>query len=150
MISQQTEDVYTMLSKNNYCALFNTQLCRRWSNINPASVQCLVFAGMSYEIAVEKYIWVLILKALKYFCINPRDRRFLILKSSFINVLVSSFCFIWTHKLWVYDHYKYLYSYSAGIDCMDVYSRQILTSKVDPSAVRVRLFAKQENDNEFW
>ena len=38
--------------------------------------------------------------------------------------------------LWVYDHYKYLFSYtcySAEID----FRRQILTSKVDPRAVRV-------------
>ena len=33
--------------------------------------------------------------------------------------------------LWVYDHYKYFYSYSAGID----FTRQNVMSKVDPSAV---------------
>ena len=33
-----------------------------------------------------------------------------------INVLVSSFQFIWIPMLWVYCHYKYFYSYSAGID----------------------------------
>ena len=33
-----------------------------------------------------------------------------------------------------YDNYKYFYSYSAGID----FSRQNLTSKVDPRAVRVK------------
>ena len=40
------------------------------------------------------------------------------------NVLVCSFCFIWIPMLWVYDHYKYVYSFSAGID----FSRQNLTS----------------------
>ena len=33
-----------------------------------------------------------------------------------INVFVSSFRSIWIHILWVYGHYKYVYSYSAGID----------------------------------
>ena len=50
-----------------------------------------------------------------------------------INVLVSYFRFIWIPILWVYDQYKYVYSYSAGID----FRRQNLTSKVDPHAVRV-------------
>ena len=37
--------------------------------------------------------------------------------------------------LWVYGYYKYLYSYSAGID----FSRyQILKTEVDPRAVRVK------------
>ena len=35
--------------------------------------------------------------------------------------------------LWVYDQYKYFYSYSAGI-----YRRQILMTKVDPRTVRVK------------
>ena len=39
--------------------------------------------------------------------------------------------------LWVYEHHKYVYSYSAGIDFSesDVY---ILTTKVAPRAVRVK------------
>ena len=41
-----------------------------------------------------------------------------------INVLVSSFRFIWTPMSWVYGHYKYFNSYSAGID----FSRQNLPS----------------------
>ena len=44
-----------------------------------------------------------------------------------INVLVSSFWFIWIPMLswlWVYGYYEYFYSYSAGIDI----SRQDLTS----------------------
>ena len=42
--------------------------------------------------------------------------------------------------LWVYGHYKYFYSYSARIDFSRqnlMYRRQILTTKVDPRAVRV-------------
>ena len=50
-----------------------------------------------------------------------------------INVLVSYVRFIWIPVLWVYGHYKYIYSYSAGID----FRRQILTSKVDPRSVGV-------------
>ena len=53
-----------------------------------------------------------------------------------INVLISSSRFIWIPMLWVYDHYKYVYSYSAGIICRC----HILTSKVDPRALRVKLF----------
>ena len=41
-----------------------------------------------------------------------------------INVLVSFLRFIWIPMLWVYDHYTYFYSDSAGIDCR----RQNLTS----------------------
>ena len=37
--------------------------------------------------------------------------------------------------LWVYGHYEYFNSYSAGID----FRRQILTSKIDPRAVRVKV-----------
>ena len=37
---------------------------------------------------------------------------------------------------WVYNHYKYVYSYSAGID----FRRQILTTKVDPRTVRVKKY----------
>ena len=41
-----------------------------------------------------------------------------------INVSVVSFWFIWIPMLWVYGHYKYIYSFSAGI----VFIRQNLTS----------------------
>ena len=41
-----------------------------------------------------------------------------------INVLVSSFRFIWIPMLWVYGHYQYVDSYSAESD----FSRQNLTS----------------------
>ena len=41
-----------------------------------------------------------------------------------INVLVSSFRFIWIPMLLVYDHYEYVYTHSAGIG----FRRQNLTS----------------------
>ena len=41
-----------------------------------------------------------------------------------ITILVSSFWFIWIPVLWVYGHYKYFNSCSAGI----AFSRQNLTS----------------------
>ena len=44
-----------------------------------------------------------------------------------INVIVSSFWFIWIPMLWVYGQQKYFYSYSAGIN----FSRQNLTSDSD-------------------
>ena len=40
--------------------------------------------------------------------------------------------------LWVYGHFKYFLSYSAGID----FRRQTLASKVDPRAVRVKTLSK--------
>ena len=54
-----------------------------------------------------------------------------------LNGLVSSFRFIWIPMLWVNGHYKYSYSYSAGID----FRRQNLTTKVDPRAERVKLIS---------
>ena len=51
-----------------------------------------------------------------------------------INVLVSSFRFIWIPMLWVYDNYTKAHSYSA-----EIFRRQNLTSTdVDPRAVRVK------------
>ena len=43
--------------------------------------------------------------------------------------------------LCVYGHYKYFYYYSAGIDFkrQNLTSRQILTIKVDPRTVRVKM-----------
>ena len=48
--------------------------------------------------------------------------------------------------LWVYGYYKYVYPYICGdrlqtseSEVYRVYRRQILTSKVDPRAVRVEL-----------
>ena len=51
--------------------------------------------------------------------------------------------------LWVYDHYKYSYSYSAGIDfgrlnlCLQ--TCQILTSKVDPRSVWVKFIYRWQD-----
>ena len=63
------------------------------------------------------------LTARRYFCIDhgaQRVFRFEII----ITVSVSSFRFIWLPMLWVYGHYTYIYSSSAGID----FRRQNLTS----------------------
>ena len=48
--------------------------------------------------------------------------------------------------LWVYGHYKYVHSYSAGID----FSRQNLTStdESDPRAARVNRVTVHENENK--
>ena len=63
-----------------------------------------------------------------------------------INVLASSFCFIWIPILWVYGHYKYFYYDSAGID----FRRQNLTSKVDPRTVRVNVDCILYDAAESW
>ena len=69
-----------------------------------------------------------------------------------MNILVSSFRFIWIPMLWVHGHYKYVLSFSAEIDfrrqnltSTDIRfwrlksRRQILTPKIDPRAVRVNI-----------
>ena len=80
-------------------------------------------------------------KALNYFCINHGEQWGFFQIKIIINVLVSSFWFIWIPMLWVYENYKYFYSYSAGIDFSRqnlTSKRQILTTKVDPRTVRVK------------
>ena len=52
-----------------------------------------------------------------------------------INVLLSSFCFIWKPILWVYDHYTFLIPLVRRQ--FDVHRRQAMTSKDDPCAERV-------------
>ena len=42
--------------------------------------------------------------------------------------------------LWVYGHYKYFHSYSAGTD----FTRQILTTKVGRGAVRVNVYQQYD------
>ena len=59
--------------------------------------------------------------------LNHGDQRDLFQIKITISVLVISFLFIRIPLLWVYDCFKYLYSYSAGIDLR----RQNLTS-TDP------------------
>ena len=62
----------------------------------------------------------------EYFLYKPWRQKGFIQFAIIINVLVSSFWFIWIPMLWVYGHYKYFYSYSAGI----VFRRQNLTSTI--------------------
>ena len=52
-----------------------------------------------------------------------------------INVLVSYFCFIWIPMLWIYGHYNYFYSYSAGIDLRRQNLKSTQTSEYDSRAV---------------
>ena len=65
-----------------------------------------------------------------------------------INVLVSSFRFIWIPMLWVYGHYKYFNSLYVFIRLYtsetDVYRRQILTYKDGPRTEGVKQFY------EYW
>ena len=67
------------------------------------------------------------LKALKFFRMNrgKRGDQRVFQFEIIINVLVSSFWFIWIPMLCVYGHYKYVYSNSAGI----AFRRQNLTSE---------------------
>ena len=58
------------------------------------------------------------------FCSNHGDWRVFVQFKIIINILVSSFRFIWIPMLWVFDHYKFFNFFSAGI----VFIRQNLTS----------------------
>ena len=55
------------------------------------------------------------LKAVNFLYINYSLHQRVFKFKNIINVLDSSFRFIWIPMLWVYDRYKYFYSYSAGI-----------------------------------
>ena len=66
---------------------------------------------------------ILTLRALNYF-LQLWKTTFFAQFEIIINVLVSSFWFIWIPMLCAYGHYKNFYSYSAGID----FRRQNLTS----------------------
>ena len=90
-------------------------------------IYCLfVLQMLLFEWQIKTDIYVtsaLALKALTYFRNNYWEQFFFQFEI-IINVLFSSFRFIWIPILWVYDLYKYFYSYSAGID----FRRQNLTS----------------------
>ena len=66
---------------------------------------------------------VLTLTTLNFVC-KPWKPKGIFPFEIIINVLVSSFCFIWIPMLWVCGHYEYFKSFSAGI----VFRRQNLTS----------------------
>ena len=91
---------------NRYCLILFQRL-GRWPNIEPTCV-CWLFRIVSAELPCKKH----------------RNQKVFFQFEIIINVLVSSYWFIWIPMVWVYGHYKYLYSYSAGID----FSRQNLTS----------------------
>ena len=61
-----------------------------------------------------------------------------------LNVLVSSFRFIWIPMIWVYDQYKYFEYFSGGdrfyTPESDVYRRQILTYKNRSRAGKILAF----------
>ena len=81
----------------------------------------MLFQGAALRFLVG---WTLTLEALKKISENLGDQKLFFQFEIIINVLVISFWFIWIPMLWVYGHYKYVYSYSTGID----FSRQNLTS----------------------
>ena len=45
---------------------------------------------------------------------------------------------------WVYDHYKYFYPHSVGIDFSRQNQTKILTTKADPHTVRVKVDPRTE------
>ena len=63
------------------------------------------------------------LKQLNFFMKPWRPKGFFQFEIT-ITVLVSFFRFIWIPRLWVYGHYKYFHSFSAGTD----FRQQKLTS----------------------
>ena len=95
--------------------------------VNPST------AGAAY-IRFFIFISTLTFKALNKFVKNIATKLSFFQFKIFINDFVGSFWIIWIPMSWVYDSYKYFCSYSAGIE----FRRQILSTKVDPRAVRVR------------
>ena len=75
----------------------------------------------------------LTLKALKYFIQTMETGRFLFQFEIIINILLTSCRFISILMLWVYNHYKCINSHSGGS------TDEILMSKVDPCAVRIKI-----------
>ena len=74
-------------------------------------------------------ILMLTIKTLNLFCENH---------GIIINVLVSSFRFIWISMLLVYGQYKYFYFYSAGID-LNVYPRAVKVIIIDMITILILL-----------
>ena len=69
-----------------------------------------------------------------------------------LSALSDSFEYI--DVLWVYGHYKYVYSYSAGIHPFstsesDVCRGQILMTKVDPRPVSVKIVCDGQIEAHF-
>ena len=60
----------------------------------------------------------------KIFLFKPWRLKIFFKFEIIMNVLVTSFQFIWTPMLWVYDHYKWYIFFIAGI----VFLRQNVTS----------------------
>ena len=87
----------------------------------------------------------LTLKASKYFCINDGDEKVFFKLEIIISVLVRSFCLLFEYlcQLWIYHHHHYVF-FQCGERLQtsesDVYRYQIVTTKVDPLAVRGKVW----------
>ena len=100
-------------------------------NKTPWCVFTLSVALMRYIVTIGQPCW-----SGEIFLNKPWKPKVFFQFEIIISVLVSFFRFIWITMLWVYGHYKYLYSHSVG-SILDIIICQIMTSKVDPRAVRV-------------
>ena len=94
--------------------------CYRWIIVE---LYCIMYVhGVQYKASFYSIIYHYNAEILFYKPLRPKGCfQFEIV----INVLVSSFRYIWIPVLWVYGHKKYLNSFSAGT----VFRRQNLTSK---------------------
>ena len=71
----------------------------------------LVWMSKKLKTATDM-ISTLTLKALKYLCINHGDQSVFPIWNH--HKCLSQLWFIWIPMLWVYDHWKYFYPFSAG------------------------------------
>ena len=74
-----------------------------WFSGARASSDCL-WTSSSETLNTHNKYEILTLWALNYFCKNHGDQKFFFQFEIIINVLVSSFWFIWISMLWVYGH----------------------------------------------
>ena len=106
--------------------ILHTHVCQRSNRRNKTGPsQIRLFACKAVWKVQPKYIF------------KPWRPKFFFQYEIIINVLVMSFRFIWIPMLWVYGHYTY-FTLAVRGSTLDIYRRLILTSKINPRAVRVK------------
>ena len=103
----------------------------------PFLFQIVLFEGeiKKLKMAIDA-INTLTLKALNFFMKTLEAKVFFFHFLIIMNVFVSFYRFVWIPMFWVYDQYKYFTITVRGLT-FDIFRRQILTTRVNPHAVRI-------------